>query len=133
MNKCCTLIISTAPAPPAPISNYHVYGASNELAIIHWIISRIAYTPETYYIQYRTSIDEGRASETLASYTITGSRNFSAENVEYEIVLDNLNSGTFYTANIVANNSFGRVVSPEISFATAPLGKIQCIFEAYHQ
>ena len=67
-------------------------------------------------------------SETLASYTVTGSRNISAENVEYEIVLDNLNSETFYTANIVANNSFGSVISPEISFATAPLGKISAFW-----
>lgn len=125
--------LSSVPAPPAPISNYHIYGVSNQLAIIHWIVPRIVYTLETYYIQYRTSIDEGRMSETLASYTVTGSRSISAENVEYEIVLDNLNSGTFYTANIVANNSFGRVVSPEISFATAPLSKIQCILDTYHK
>ena len=111
----------TVPALPVPISNYHIYGVSSELAIIHWFVPRIAYTPETYYVQYRIDNEE-RIGLTLMSTIVSGSRNLSSRNVEYEVVLDRLNSGTYYTANIVANNTFGSQISPEISFTTTPLG-----------
>lgn len=58
----------------------------------------------------------------FTSMTVAGSSDLSARDVEYSITLDGLTSGTFYVANIVANNSFGGLISPDISFATTPLG-----------
>ena len=122
------LICIAVAAPPAPILTYHIYGVSTELAILHWIIPRIAYTPETYYIQYRLSGEEG--SDTIfTSTSICGSSELSARDVEYSIVLDGLSSGTFYVANIVANNSVGGQLSRDISFATNPLG--MCVYKSY--
>ena len=115
-----TIIIAAA-VPPAPIFDYHVYGLSTELAILHWVVSRIVYTPETYYIQYRPSSD-GESDVVFTSTTIVGSSDLSARDIEYNITLDGLTRGTFYVANIVANNTFGGLVSPDISFATNPLG-----------
>lgn len=116
-----TYHIVAAQAPPAPIFNYHVYGVSTELAVLDWIVPHITYTPETYYIQYRQSSEDG-GDMIFMSSIVAGSSNLSAQDVEYSIVLDGLRSGTFYIANIVANNTFGGVISPEISFATNRLG-----------
>ena len=58
----------------------------------------------------------------FTSSTVAGSSDLSARNVEYSIVLDGLRSGTFYVANIVVNNTVGGLISPDISFATTPLG-----------
>ena len=107
---------------PGPVSDSHVYGVSNDLAIIHWIVPRITYTPERYYIQYRTSNEDG-SGQTFMSSVVTGSSDLSAQDVEYDIVLDGLSSGTFYTANLTANNSLGSQVVAQISFATSPLGE----------
>ena len=105
------------------MSDYHVYGVSNELAILHWFVPRITYTPEVYYIQYSVSDEEG-TGEILVSPIVVGSTNLSAVNMEYEIVLDGLNRGTFYTATVVSNNSFGAQFSEDIPFTTPFLGKV---------
>jgi hypothetical protein len=84
-------------------------------------VPRIVYTPETYYIQYRPSSD-GESDVVFTSTTVVGSSDLSARDIEYSITLDGLTSGTFYVANIVANNTFGGLVSPDISFATNALG-----------
>ena len=94
-----------------------------ELAILHWVVPRIVYTPETYYIQYRPSSD-GESDVVFTSTTVVGSSDLSARDIEYSITLDGLTGGTFYIANIVANNTFGGLVSPDISFATNSLGMV---------
>ena len=114
--------IFAVPNLPAPVANYHVFGTSSRVAIFHWIVPRITYTPERYYIQYRARGEDSN-SETFTSPIVEGTSNFTARNVEYDIVLDGLSSGTSYTANIVANNTFGSQSSTDIPFATSPLGK----------
>ena len=94
---------------------------STELAILHWVVPPIAYTAETYYVQYRPSSEEG-SDVVFTSTTVAGSSDLSARDVEYSITLDGLTSGTFYVANLVANNTFGGLISPDIAFATNPLG-----------
>ena len=115
-------LLTTVQNLPTPVSNYHIYGVSDQLAIIHWIVPRIAYTPETYYIQYR-AISEDGSGTMFVSPTIMGTEDLSARNVEYDVVLEGLDSGTFYVANIVANNTIGGQPSMDIRFTTSPLGE----------
>ena len=107
---------------------------STELAILHWVVPRITYTPETYYVQYRPSSDsEEESNVVFTSATIVGSPDLSARDIEYNVTLDGLTSGTFYVANIVANNTFGGLISQDISFATSSLGMLLLSSESSYQ
>lgn len=111
----------TAPSIPATLSSPHVEGVSHNLAIIHWIVVRPAYTPETYYVEYRRHTDSG-TSQIFVSPSINGTSDLTITNTEYDIVLKDLDSDTNYVANIVSTNGFGERTSEDLVFRTNPSG-----------
>ena len=101
------------------VVNPHTEALSHNLAIVRWTVPRIAYTPETYYVEYRAINDSGRIE---TSPSTNGSKDLEAVDVEYARVLEGLESGTTYVANIVSNNEFGRRVSDDVQFTTNFIG-----------
>lgn len=87
---------------------------------ISWIVQTIAYTPETYYIQY--GLDMG--SLTMTSERLNGSLNLTSSNIVYSITLNSLQPYTQYHFRIVAENSFAMSQTSVLTFRTSESGKI---------
>ena len=103
----------------------HIASVSHNLAIIHWTVPRVTYTPETYHVQYSPLTSENETTLLMKSPPIEGTTDLTAIDTEYDIVLKGLDSGTTYVANIVSNNTIeGRgQVSDNIVFETLPTGE----------
>ena len=87
------------PSPPNGLAeDVTIVGVSYELAIIQWVVQYIAYTPETYRIQYRK---EGEEEVIQTSIPIMGSTNFSAVNEQFTLALDGLDANATYYATVV--------------------------------
>ena len=102
------------------VLNAYAEALSHNLAIIRWTVPLTAYTPETYYVQYKRANDSSGVSKRSSS--IAGSTDLEAVDVEYDSVLENLDSGTTYVAQIISNNIFGGRVSEDVSFTTNLIG-----------
>lgn len=106
--------------------NPHVASVSHNLAIIHWTVPRVTYTPETYHVRYRYL--NGNKTAPMLEYlspTIMGTTDLTALNMEYDIVLKDLDNDTSYMVNIISNNTIvgdGRV-SSDITFTTLLMGE----------
>ena len=102
------------------VVNAHAEALSHNLAIIRWTVPLTVYTPETYYVQYK------RASDTSGVFkrspSIVGSTDLEAVDVEYDSVLEGLDNGTMYVAQIISSNTFGERVSEDVSFTTNLIG-----------
>lgn len=106
--------------------NPHVASISHNLAIIHWTVPRVTYTPETYHVRY--GHHNGNKTAPLVEYlspTIMGTTDLTALNVEYDIVLKDLDNDTSYVVNIVSNNTIvgDGEVSDDITFTTLLMGE----------
>ena len=79
----------------------------------------IAYTPETYHIQYRK---EGEEDIIQMSIPIMGSTNFSAVNEQFTLAVDGLDANTTYYATVVSSNTIGTHRTAEVMFQTLVTG-----------
>ena len=100
--------------------NITVLGLSHELAIIQWVVQYIAYTPETYRIQYRKEGEDIIQMSTL----IMGSTNFSAVNEQFTFTLDRLDANATYYATVISSNTIGTDRSVEVMFQTLATGQL---------
>ena len=91
---------SSTPMQPTDIVHTTL---SSELAVIQWLVSEVAYTPETYTIVYGT--DTTLLNNT--SQVVMGDRDIAAMNQIYSVTLRDLQSSTRYYYQVVATNSIG--------------------------
>ena len=76
-------------------------GITHNTATIHWTVSMIAYTPETYTVHF------GNSSGSLTPFNQQqpSGNNFTANNLLFSIQLTGLAPGTTYYYQVVAVNS----------------------------
>ena len=88
-------------------------------ATIEWRIPAIAYTSETYYVEYGTSITslDGHSS------IIESGSSLSVVNKIYSVVLSGLSFNTTYFYRVVATNTLTSIRSSLNSFVTVPQRK----------
>jgi len=84
-------------------------------ATIQWTVSRIAYTPETYTVDFGNS----SGSLTNVSQQQESGDDFTATNLQFSVQLTGLSAGTRYYYQVVAMNSEGFTASIEQNFTTA--------------
>jgi len=89
-------------------------------ATIHWTVSRIAYTPETYTVHFGTS----SGSLTPFNQQQQSGDNVTATNLPFSVQLTGLSAGATYYYQVVAMNSVGSTASVEQSFTTTELCKL---------
>ena len=93
---------------------------SHNRATIRWTVFRIAYTPETYTVNFGTSL----GSLTNVTQQQQSGDNFTATNLPFSVQLTGLSAGTTYYYQVVAMNSVGSTASVEQSFTTTELCKL---------
>ena len=111
----CTLAGPTAPSPPPNVS---ALGITHNRATIQWTVPSIAYTPETYVVEYGTSQD----NLGLTSGSQHSGPDITVTDVTYSLQLSGLRVGTEYHFTVVANNSEGYTESQLDMFHTNELG-----------
>ena len=77
---------------------------SDSSALIQWTVSSIAYTPETYVVEYGTSQD----SLDMTSDPTHSGEDITIANVTFSVTLPALRENTTYYIHIVATNTAGR-------------------------
>ena len=84
-------------------------------ALIQWTVSSIAYTPETYVVEYGTSQD----SLDMTSDPIHSGEDITVVNQMYSVQLSSLEPVTLYYYQVVATNTARSRSSNLLSFRTA--------------
>ena len=79
-------------------------------ALIQWTVPSIAYTPETYVVEYGTSQD----SLDMTSDPTHSGEDITIANVTYSVTLSDLRENTTYYIHIVANNTAGRSTTSSV-------------------
>ena len=102
------------PRAPHPPQNVAVIAISGNRATIQWTVPSIAYTPETYVVEYGTSQD----SLNLTSYPQKSGPDIIITDVTYSVQLSNLEPATNYQYQVVATNTADKSVSGVQSFRT---------------
>ena len=93
---------------------------SQESAVISWIVPAVAYTPETYVVEYGTGSESlGPSGEALSSGT-----DITPVNRTYSVELKNLKPGIKYYYAVTAQNSARITTSTPSFFYTKESGKI---------
>ena len=88
------------------------------------MVPYIAYTPETYVVQYGTI----ETSLTNTSDVVSGSSDIMVTNLLYSVQLSNLEPLTDYFYQVVAMNSFSSNASETAAFTTSSPGmNFSCI------
>ena len=113
-------LFPTDPTPPLQPSNLMSTGIAHNRATIHWTVSRIAYTPETYTVHFGTSL----GSLTPFNQQQQSGDDFTATNLQFSIPLTGLAPGTRYYYQVVAMNSVGSTQSTINNFTTTELRKL---------
>ena len=88
--------------------------------IIDWAVPIIAYTPETYVVNYGTSM----SSLDMTSAMVMSGSDFEAVNQVFSVALTGLVDTTIYFYQVVATNGQGSSSSDVRSFFTAILRKL---------
>ena len=104
-------------APEQPIQLTHTTISSNS-ATVQWIVPIVAYTQETYAVNYGTS----QSSLNLSSTEVTGSSDITATNQVYQLTLNGLEEDTTYFYQVVATNDVGSNSSEIATFTTSSSG-----------
>ena len=105
-------------APNVPIIEQTRPGPTD--AIISWTVRAIAYTSESYHIEY--GLDEN--SLIMESEIINGTLNFTSSNLMYLTTITNLQPFTQYYYRVVATNSFTTAETSVQMFRTSESGLI---------
>ena len=96
-----------------------VVATSFEVAIINWTVSTVAYTPETFHIEYTK---EGSMDREITDTVAMDMINFSAVNVAYSYILEGLEANSTYYFQVIATNSEGVMPSQDLVFTTRDSG-----------
>ena len=98
--------------PRAPISPRGVsHSDVNDIrATIQWTVPSIAYTPETYVVEYGTSQD----SLDLTSDSQHSGPDITVTDVTYSVQLSNLEPATTYHYRVVATNTADRTIATNV-------------------
>ena len=111
-------LISAGPASPLePVHLTHI-SVSSESATVQWIVPTVAYTAESYVVNYGTVQD----SLTFSSAEVTGSSDITITNQVYSVQLSDLDSETTYFYQVVATNDANSTTSTVATFTTAVQG-----------
>ena len=102
-------------------------GVTHNRATIHWTVSRIAYTPETYTVYFGNS----SGSLTSVSQQLQSGDNFTATDLQFSTQMTELSAGTIYYHQVVAVNSVGSTQSTINNFTTRELRKLIFIYRQY--
>ena len=97
--------------------------AGSTEATINWLVTAIAYTPESYFIVYGLSND----TLNLRSSAVEGVMNLTASNVVYSTTVTVLHPFTHYYYKIEARNSFTTTESAIQTFETRETGNYSTI------
>ena len=108
---CISALGPVSPEPPVDLLTDSV---TTDSANISWIVTTIAFTPETYVVHYGTSMD----MLSNMSDPITGLSNFATMNYKFSITLTALTPNTMYFYRINSTNSNGSVLSQPANFIT---------------
>ena len=108
---------SSSPAGPAAPSFTDLTATSVQFdrATIQWTVAVIAYTPETYVVNYGTDMSK---LDSISATVFSGS-DFQARGRQFRVVLFDLtpNSVTYY--QLVASNTFTSTYSDVMNFTTS--------------
>ena len=88
-------------------------------ALIQWTVSSIAYTPETYVVEYGTSQD----SLDMTSDPTHSGEDITIANVTYSVTLSDLRENTTYYVHIVATNTASRSTTTSMKRFTTLLAE----------
>ena len=108
------------PVLPQQPTNLMDIGTGAMSTMIRWTVPIIAYTPETYVVNYGTSM----SSLDLTSAMVMSGSDFEAVNQVFSVALTGLVDTTTYFYQVVATNGQGSTSSDIHSFTTAILGKL---------
>jgi len=106
--------------PPARISHHAVLSAAT-LAVIEWTVPLISFTPETYETQLVTDDDDPGLVQSL---TVESTRNISAVNQRYQVVVEGLLPDNNYDYRILSSNQNGTIATNFNGFSTSLICKI---------
>ena len=109
------IILSVGPTSPAIPGFVEAISIDETRATIQWTVSSIAYTPETYVVEYGTSQD----SLGLTSGSQHSGPDITVTDVTYSVQLSNLEPATTYHYRVVATNTAGTNTSFIKTFMTA--------------
>ena len=91
----------TGEAAPEEPTNLIASKIGTTTATVEWTISKLAFTPESYVVQYGTSEE---SLEFTSDYVHSG-KNFSIENATYQTQLSSLSPNTLYYYQVIAANT----------------------------
>ena len=117
-NNYDVLLFTIGPSAPNTPTILSTTVGSTQVTI-SWIVTAIAYTPESYFIVYGVSND----SLSLRSSAVDGSVNLTAVNLAYSATIMGLSPFTRYYYKIEARNSFTTSESDVSNFQTNQVGK----------
>ena len=98
------IIIYSGPQHPLIPKRIRTEKISDSSAVIQWTVSSIAYTPETYVVEYGTSQD----SLDMTSDPTHSGGDITIANVTYSVTLSDLKENTTYYVLVVATNTADR-------------------------
>jgi len=97
----------------------HYTNTTYTTATLEWTVPYIAYTPETYYLKYGSTL----TSISQFSHIVTGSTDLKSTNRVYSLQLAGLLHNITYYYQLVAQNTYASTQSSVLSFVTIPLRK----------
>ena len=110
------------PVLPQQPTNLMDIGTDAMSTLIRWMVPIIAYTPETYVVNYGTSM--GSLAATSATCMVRSGSDFEAVNQVFLVALTGLVDSTTYFYQVVATNVQGSTSSDVQSFSTTVLRKL---------
>ena len=113
----CTSFSTPGLAIPNPPVNPAVLHVSHNAATIVWVVTEVAYTSESYIVQYGTYAN----NLANASPLVDGGIDFSAVDQQFETIIEGLETGTKYYFTVVAINREGNVSSVQGMLTTLEL------------
>ena len=101
--------------------------AGQTQATISWIVTSIAYTLETYSVEYGIRVDDLGMTKNL----LGGSNDSAAINQAYSLTITDLEPFTQYYYAVTAHNSFTSTESSIQTFRTAEAGMHASLVQSY--
>ena len=108
------------PAPPQQPTNLVESNIRATSITIQWTVPIIAYTPETYVVNYGTSV----SSLVMTSAVVMSGNDFETVNQVFSVALTGLVATTTYYYQVVATNGQDSTSSDIQSFTTTILRKL---------
>ena len=95
-----------------------VYGTGVDFAIVQWIVSRVEFTPDTYYVEYGDFTDDDSDPDLIRKQYPIINANFTATDTVFMFVVDGLGPSRLYGFKIVAENSNGETSTEEFTYSS---------------